>query len=204
MFRHRSAITNTLTDTPSARRFLATFAGGTQKAGYPHLPILLFRPSEAFLKERTESEYPRRSVYNAPRKVCVRTLLCTVSPRHTPGVYTTPVAFTSAFVFVQDLSFRRSNSQKQSINDAFQYVAVQPSFARRRGYERCKITNKIGYKPRFPVFSAKKVSKYLECVLFVLEIIDRVAALQCCSSKIDNGKCGINSILIYIFIYILI
>ena len=50
----------------------------------------------------------------------------TIRPLHTPGVYTTPVAFISAFVFVQDLSFRRSNSQKQSINDAFQYVAVPP------------------------------------------------------------------------------
>ena len=47
-----------------------------------------------------------------------------VCPRHTPGVYTTPVAFISANVL--DLSFFVviSSCQKQSINDAFQYVAV--------------------------------------------------------------------------------
>ena len=49
----------------------------------------------------------------------------TISPRHTPGVYTTPVAFTSAvaldwFICIVEVS----DSQKQSINDAFQYVAV--------------------------------------------------------------------------------
>ena len=49
-----------------------------------------------------------------------------VSPQHTPGVYTTPVAFTSAFVLT-GLSFVEvSDSQKQSINDAFQYVVVPP------------------------------------------------------------------------------
>ena len=47
---------------------------------------------------------------------------------HTPGVYTTPVAFTSASVFDLDLSFLRSNGQKQSINDAFQYIAVSPAY----------------------------------------------------------------------------
>ena len=47
-----------------------------------------------------------------------------VNPLHTPGIYTTPVAFTSAFVFDLDLSFLGSNGQKQSINDASQYVVV--------------------------------------------------------------------------------
>ena len=46
------------------------------------------------------------------------------SPLHTPGVYTTPVAFTSALSLNIGLSFRRSNGQKQSINDASQYVAI--------------------------------------------------------------------------------
>ena len=48
-----------------------------------------------------------------------------VSPLHTPGVYTTPVAFTSAvaldwFICIVEVS----DSQKQSINDAFQYVVA--------------------------------------------------------------------------------
>jgi len=48
-----------------------------------------------------------------------------VRPLHTPGVYTTPVAFISAvaldwFICIVEVS----DSQKQSINDAFQYVAV--------------------------------------------------------------------------------
>ena len=63
----------------------------------------------------------------------------TIRPLHTPGVYTTPVAFISAFVFVQDLSFRRSNSQKQSINDAFQYVVVPPIPPRGVGMNGAKI-----------------------------------------------------------------
>ena len=51
----------------------------------------------------------------------------TIHPLHTPGVYTTPVAFTSAvaldwFICIVEVS----DSQKQSINDAFQYVAVPP------------------------------------------------------------------------------
>jgi len=35
-----------------------------------------------------------------------------------------PVAFTSALSLITSLSFLRSNGQKQSINDASQYVAV--------------------------------------------------------------------------------
>ena len=51
----------------------------------------------------------------------------TIRPLHTPGVYTTPVAFISAvaldwFICIVEVS----DSQKQSINDAFQYVAVPP------------------------------------------------------------------------------
>ena len=50
-----------------------------------------------------------------------------VHPLHTPGVYTTPVAFISAialdwFICIVEVS----DSQKLSINDAFQYVAVPP------------------------------------------------------------------------------
>ena len=63
-----------------------------------------------------------------------------VSPLHTPGVYTTPVAFTSAFVFDLGFDCGSSNGQKQSINDAFQYVAVPP-IRPKRGYRRCKNTN---------------------------------------------------------------
>ena len=49
-----------------------------------------------------------------------------VCPRHTPGVYTTPVAFTSAIAFDLDLIVVVQTPQKQSINDAFQYVVVSP------------------------------------------------------------------------------
>lgn len=51
----------------------------------------------------------------------------TICPRHTPGVYTTPVAFISAVVLDWFICIVEvSDSQKQSINDAFQYVAVPP------------------------------------------------------------------------------
>ena len=51
----------------------------------------------------------------------------TVCPRHTPGVYTTPVAFISAVVLDSFICIVEvSDSQKQSINDAFQYVVVPP------------------------------------------------------------------------------
>ena len=51
----------------------------------------------------------------------------TISPRHTPGVYTTPVAFISAIVLDWFICIVEvSDSQKQCINDAFQYVAVPP------------------------------------------------------------------------------
>lgn len=51
----------------------------------------------------------------------------TVSPLHTPGVYTTPVAFISAVVLDWFICIVEvSDSQKQSINDAFQYVDVPP------------------------------------------------------------------------------
>ena len=74
-----------------------------------------------------------------------------VSPRHTPGVYTTPVASISAialdwFICIVEVS----DSQKQSINDAFQYVAVPP-IARRHEYERCKDRDFFSDKLRFYV-----------------------------------------------------
>ena len=75
--------------------------------------VLTFRPSEAFPKERTKNEYPRSSVYIAPKSV-----LEGMNPLHTPGVYTTPFGIHLCNVFEWDLSFRRSNVQKQSINDA--------------------------------------------------------------------------------------
>ena len=51
----------------------------------------------------------------------------TARPLHTPGVYTTPVAFISAVVLDWFICIVEvSDSQKQSINDAFQYVAVPP------------------------------------------------------------------------------
>ena len=49
-----------------------------------------------------------------------------ISPRHTPGVYTTPVAFISAVVLDWSIIVEVSDSQKQSINDASQYVTVPP------------------------------------------------------------------------------
>ena len=107
---------------PWARGFLA-INDGIQKAGYPHLPVPLSEAFHSPTSERTESEYPRRSVYHTPKSVREGT----ISPRHTPGVYTTPVASTSAvaldwFICIVEVS----DSQKQSINDAFQYVAVPP------------------------------------------------------------------------------
>ena len=63
-----------------------------------------------------------------------------IRPRHTPGVYTTPVAFTSAIALDWLICIVEvSDSQKLSINDAFQYVAVPP-IRPKRGYERCKNT----------------------------------------------------------------
>ena len=47
-----------------------------------------------------------------------------VCPRHTPGVYTTPVAFISANALDRFLFVVISSCQKQSINDASQYVVV--------------------------------------------------------------------------------
>ncbi len=63
-----------------------------------------------------------------------------VSPRHTPGVYTTPVAFISAvaldwFICIVEVS----DSQKQSINDAFQYVAVPPNSPEDVGMNNAKL-----------------------------------------------------------------
>ena len=79
-------------------------------------------------------------VYNTPKSVREGT----VRPLHTPGVYTTPVAFISAvaldwFICIVEVS----DSQNHSINDAFQYVAVPPHYARKRGYERCKDTKSL-------------------------------------------------------------
>ena len=48
-----------------------------------------------------------------------------VSPLHTPGVYTTPRSIHLRIcLWYAFLNFSGSRSQKQSINDAFQYVAV--------------------------------------------------------------------------------
>ena len=74
----------------------------------------------------------------------------TVSPLHTPGVYTTPVAFISAIALDWSIIVEVSDSQKQSINDAFQYVAVPP-IARRHEYERCKDRDFFSDKLRFYV-----------------------------------------------------
>ena len=64
-----------------------------------------------------------------------------VCPRHTPGVYTTPVAFISANVL--DLSFFVviSSCQKQSINDASQYVVVLTHPPEGVGMDVAKIQN---------------------------------------------------------------
>lgn len=75
--------------------------------------ILTFRPSEAFPIERTESNTHASNIYNPPKSVREG-----VTPPHTPGVYTTPVSIHFCNVFEWDLNFRRSNVQKQSINDA--------------------------------------------------------------------------------------
>ena len=81
----------------------------------------MFRPTTALQIERTEFEYPRRSCIQCIPKSVREGIDC---PRHTPGVYTTPVAFTSAIVFDLDLIVVVQTPQKQSINDAFQYVVV--------------------------------------------------------------------------------
>ena len=60
-------------------------------------------------------------VYDTPKSVREGI----VRPLHTPGVYTTPVAFISAVALDWSICIVEvSDSQKQSINDAFQYVAV--------------------------------------------------------------------------------
>jgi hypothetical protein len=100
-----------------------------RKAGYPHLSVLLSEAFHSPTSERTESEYPRQSVYNTPKSVREGM----VSPLHTPGVYTTPVAFISAIALDWSIIVEVSDSQKQSINDAFQYVAVHHPSAQRRG-----------------------------------------------------------------------
>lgn len=66
----------------------------------------------------------------------------TISPRHTPGVYTTPVAFISAIVLDWFICIVEvSDSQKQSINDAFQYVAVPPIPPKGVGMNIAKLQN---------------------------------------------------------------
>ena len=64
-------------------------------------------------------------IYNAPKSVR-EGIIC---PRHTPAAYIyTSVGVTSAFVFEQGLNFRRSSSQKQSVQcRLFRNVVLRPS-----------------------------------------------------------------------------
>ena len=81
------------------------------------------RPSTAQPVNEQSLNTHAGKVYDTPKSVREGT----VSPRHTPGVYTTPVAFISAIVLDWFICIVEvSDSQKQSINDAFQYVAVPP------------------------------------------------------------------------------
>ena len=64
-----------------------------------------------------------------------------ICPRHTPGVYTTPVASTSAFALDWSIIVEVSDSQKQSINDASQYVAVLTHLPEGVGMDVAKIQN---------------------------------------------------------------
>ena len=75
-----------------------------------------------------------------------------VCPRHTPGVYTTPVAFTSAFVFDLGFDCGSSNGQKQSINDASQYVAVLTHPPKSVGMNDAKIQKDFDNELLFPIF----------------------------------------------------
>ena len=94
-----------------------------KKRGILTCPSRYLRPSTAQPVNEQSLNTHAGKVYDTPKSVREGT----VSPRHTPGVYTTPVAFTSAialdwFICIVEVS----DSQKQSINDAFQYVAVPP------------------------------------------------------------------------------
>ena len=65
-----------------------------------------------------------------------------VSPLHTPGLYTKPVAFISAVALDWLICIVEvSDSQKQSINDAFQYVVVPPVSPGGVGMDVAKIVN---------------------------------------------------------------
>ena len=121
---------STISPTDTLRQMIPfSFTYDIQKAGYPHLLVPLSEAFHSPTSERTESEYPRQSVYNTPKSVREGI----VSPLHTPGVYTTPVAFISAIALDWSIIVEVSDSQKQSINDAFQYVAVHHPSAQRRG-----------------------------------------------------------------------
>jgi hypothetical protein len=66
----------------------------------------------------------------------------------------------------RDLNFRRSNGQKQSINDAF-LICHRPPFIRRHQFGQCKGTNKFGNKEELSKknrLAIKKVPKYLELI----------------------------------------
>ena len=94
-----------------------------KKRGILTCPFCYLRPSTAQPVNEQSLNTHAGKVYNTPKSVREGT----VRPLHTPGVYTTPVAFISAvaldwFICIVEVS----DSQKQSINDAFQYVAVPP------------------------------------------------------------------------------
>lgn len=81
------------TDTQVPERLVIAFEPHT-KSGVSSSARLVFWPTTAISIERAKSEYPRWQVHKAPKSVREAE-----ASQHTPGVYTTPVAFTSAFVF---------------------------------------------------------------------------------------------------------
>ena len=91
-----------------------------KKRGILTCPSRYLRPSTAQPVNEQSLNTHAGKVYNTPKSVREGI----VRPLHTPGVYTTPVAFISA---------------KQSINDAFQYVAVPPIPPRGVGMNDAKI-----------------------------------------------------------------
>ena len=106
-----------------------------KKRGILTCPSRYLRPSTAQPVNEQSLNTHAGKVYDTPKSVREGT----VSPRHTPGVYTTPVAFTSAIALDWSIIVEVSDSQKQSINDAFQYVVVPPIPPRGVGMNDAKI-----------------------------------------------------------------
>ena len=108
-----------------------------------------------------------------------------VRPLHTPGVYTTPVAFTSAIALDWSIIVEVSDSQKQSINDAFQYVAVPPIPPGGVGMNDAKI-QKV-----YEISSNKRENIHI-CSKFALVLRSKLSKIDLNGSKLFGRLGGIS------------